>query len=824
MMITWLVLSAMSLAGAPEREERSFPGSGAVDGGNVSEDGSLVSFVSNGQARVISTRTWQEQAVGDCTVTAATPVPFEDGTEVWVGCSDGTIQVYTFDGNDLVRAVFEDGSDELSASADGADVVAMHANADVVYAILDGDVASLVTFDPQAENPAATPPVLFNWPGFTASTFDGFFVHVGHNQAFMSSIQVPGNAPQPSIAALGLLSVDDLAPTSVVAGQPLAVDRGRAVAPYNVTNRGFIGAIITDSQVRSVGVSTAADEWLVVAYEDEAEVYDVTAGAPNIAGGPTATFDVDHAYSDIVVTSDGYALAGATDGTITVLSDRPLASIEAPDLVKVVDGDTGTLEIGSDRAGAYVVQLGGDPTGGGTQLATGEIDAGGTVEVPYTVDATWPEGDIDVFVRITDQSGQEGHAWAPARVDAAPSSIDLSGAVGFDDQRLNLRFTALDTEDVETYTVYLSDQAFEASDYPSGGPAGPEGLSFETPIVITDFTAGAEINVLIRPLVNGTTYYLAVRATDAEGKEGPMSDVVTGRPRNTQTASERAGDPGGAQCSGVASGAAWLGGLGLGLVALRRRRWLRGTATWMAALMVGVALASVVPAVALAADDDTDEEPGPPEMSEGYQKAMEQENKRKGDLTDAWGNAEMRLGFWSANEPAFEDVFGGPSSTQLDFQIGPQIYRVVELDFGAGLVMRNGETIAEDDGEAGGTETRLMIVPLSVGITPRLHILDEQVAVPYASLGVNWWLWREREGDADAAGKLIRSGSHFGWHWELGINLLLDTIDRRRASLLEAQAGINDSWVTLGFRRQMDTSEGFDFGGDMFHVGLKLDF
>jgi hypothetical protein len=55
--------------------------------------------------------------------------------------------------------------------------------------------------------------------------------------------------------------------------------------------------------------------------------------------------------------------------------------------------------------------------------------------------------------------------------------------------------------------------------------------------------------------------------------------------------------------------------------------------------------------------------------------------------------------------------------------------------------------------------------------------------------------------------------------------------------MLEARTGINDTWLTFEWRRQAidqrdrpwqastdPSGAGLDFGGDVIHVGLKLDY
>ena len=93
--------------------------------------------------------------------------------------------------------------------------------------------------------------------------------------------------------------------------------------------------------------------------------------------------------------------------------------------------------------------------------------------------------------------------------------------------------------------------------------------------------------------------------------------------------------------------------------------------------------------------------------------------------------------------------------------------------------------------------------------------------------------------DTTGGGKTSVDGVKFGWHFGVGGNFLLDFIAPERASQLEEVTGVNDTYITFEWRRQFiepeyagfsfdgeqDSSHrGFDFSGDVFTIGLKLDF
>jgi hypothetical protein len=115
----------------------------------------------------------------------------------------------------------------------------------------------------------------------------------------------------------------------------------------------------------------------------------------------------------------------------------------------------------------------------------------------------------------------------------------------------------------------------------------------------------------------------------------------------------------------------------------------------------------------------------------------------------------------------------------------------------------------------------------------RLQILDEQLIVPDIRAGLDYLVWNELD-DNFAGGKDKVHGAKVGTHWAIGGGLLLDAFAPRRASLLEAQTGVNDTFLQVEWRKmyiddrtapwKTGAGEGLVFSGTEFTVGLKLDF
>ena len=114
--------------------------------------------------------------------------------------------------------------------------------------------------------------------------------------------------------------------------------------------------------------------------------------------------------------------------------------------------------------------------------------------------------------------------------------------------------------------------------------------------------------------------------------------------------------------------------------------------------------------------------------------------------------------------------------------------------------------------------------PLALDGTLRGQFFDEQLLVPYARYGYDYIIWNEKWDDGNG-GKNKISGAKTGSHYGYGVSILLDAFAKSRASLLEAQTGINDTFLTVEWRRQaVDTGSGLIFSGESITAGLKLDF
>lgn len=807
-----LSLSLFAVAG-PERQSASLDlGSGTVRNLTADAAGEVVGMVVGSSAVVLDVRTWEEVRISPCSVTGVSVVEeVSDDLEIWVGCGDGSVRPYAYRQGALVpiRDLGEDGVIEALDRR----VLAMHA-----ARIGTGDMRVMVvgqqTGTDQLRVPMIDPAdgeivqtILIGLDGYSSSAVGQSFLYITHGNAFISSVNLQSLLPQFNLGGAAV-AFTSIAPTGRTTALVTSRSDDGMVAEYNPFTVMYTPVLTPANNIRAVGSLLPRDDeegYVVVVYDDRAAIYRSPDGG--ITGSATRTFPISGTVREVRTTHGGYTFAGTTSGDLLILSDRPWVDQLNLSQDRVITGDTLSISFMTDTAGSYEVALGGTYRSGGQILASGEAGVGRVdLEVPVT---EWDEGHQFLYVRLTDSRARSGHAGAPIIVDSRPRAVVLTqSSVRFDDRVLRLSFPALTATDIDRYTVYVTTEPFTADEWEEGGPAyvGPDEL--EAPIEVPS-PGITTVSVEIAPVTNDVTYYLAVRATDEGGLEGAMSDVVQGRPRPTQSAAQLAGESGGLDCDGSA-GARSAAALGLGLGALLVRRRRRG----LSALGIVVGLgALLLPASALAEDADGD----------GVDDRLQIREEVKGDITEAWANIQVRYGIMTLQDESLTQVYGTGGNNVLHVEFGPQFYRFIELNFGAGLFQELAFTV-DEQGNPGSRRTMITAIPLAVSPTFRLHILDEQFLVPYVSGGLDWWLWNEQV-DSIAGGKDRISGSKFGYHWSLGANMLLDTFSRDRASMLEAQTGINDSWLTFEYRRQFIQGEqGFNFNAAVFTAGLKFDF
>lgn len=869
----WFLSVAVAYAVPPDKQVALLEvGDAQIERFTLSPDGR---FLAGRDARendegawVLDLETWDvatlDDKLDDCRVAGIAVRPIDNGTdtttddygELWVGCSDGTLRLKQFEDGvvyDVLQS--EDDPTDFSVSiASGLAGVWYAAETDMVYALSFADDDRLVhQYDPVSGEIDAAPGYPVQLPAtlgygsleegaIVESATQGTQLVLAHGTVEVSAITLASGARANAVPIGSGIDVLDITPSL----QGIyAIDESGTDALYEfipVSGQwNLLNITIDDINPQAVVANLVpGDEWMVV-FGDQIRVWDMT----------LSSFDGTTPYWESPVVGnfvhdglayDGYVYGGGEGGGLRIVTARPWIE---PTTVSVsptaaVNGDDVTVTFTVDEDVDWEIRLNGDRFDPGAVLENGSADAGETVTVTVPVKATddWQEGVNAVYVVATGADGLTGHAVASVTVDNPPSTPVLAtDALKFEDRLLILELAGISDEDLASYRIYVSDEPFTAQDDFGEGETGPSGRinGVKYPLEVSA-APGARVEQWIKPLDNDVPYWVAVRAVDAGGKESEMSRVLTETPRPGLSGAERSGELGGGPCD-TGSGAPSLALALAGLVALRRRS------------TVGVV------AVALA-------------CAPGAAQAQEEAPEpfwRQHDLGRQYGTFEFRYESLRLEDPGINETYDDKAFGGINFQFGPQWRGIVELDFGVGLTQKKGTSEADAldaNGEPLDTAESLLftMVPLNMDLGLRLKILDEQILVPHVKGGIDYLPWKEtrRLGDlhpligvpevpaatgtgteADPVAtadnpKEKLTGWNLGAHYAIGGALLLDVFAPGRASLLEAQTGVNDTYLLVEWRRQVIDNrrvpwksggeQGFTFTGSSINVGIKLDF
>lgn len=177
----------------------------------------------------------------------------------------------------------------------------------------------------------------------------------------------------------------------------------------------------------------------------------------------------------------------------------------------------------------------------------------------------------------------------------------------------------------------------------------------------------------------------------------------------------------------------------------------------------------------------------------------------------------------------FEQTFGNDTRFLLGLEVDWQALRIPHFGsfgpgFGWGYTKFTADALLGDgSGERSAQTTSLEIMPMYVVGVLRVDVLARETViplVPYAKVGLGYALWWSGDGDggADADDGTKGRGASYGYQWALGAMLLLDWMEPHGASQLDAETGVNNSYLFIEwYNSQLD---GFG-SGDQMQVGTN---
>ncbi|HMV69796.1 MAG TPA: hypothetical protein PKA64_23350 [Myxococcota bacterium] len=471
---------------------------------------------------------------------------------LYVGCADGTLHTLRWSGSAL-STLQVDGAAEVIELAQNPLIGAWRSTSGVIYALAEasGDAQHVHSYDPSTgavDTATAAGAELLRRDfreGVIARSASGDIIYVAHGGNDFTQIQIGSGLTLPNAQLSRAVEVEDITLAPSLSGLPTGVwisDPDNGLLQWNGSSG--LGAAVSITTIDgSLGDLRAA---LVQYNEAHTAVESVILhqrgsikAVPQAVLGqtPLAEFDVGFDGVDMVEGPYGYVIVGTDDGALVVLTANPWVDELT---LSPSEGEVGTVVTASfttDTAGSWKLLRGGTRSGDGVVIASGSVDAPGQVQATFTVDSSFTEGETAIYARVSDADGA-GHARAAFLIDNPPLQVSLGSTnVGFGDGELLIDFAALTAVDIDHYDLYISTEQFSASDYPTGGPESSEPP--RSPREVSAEEGESRVQTRIGNLDNNVSYYIAVRAVDTQGTEGPMSQVVVGMPRQTFTSAER---------------------------------------------------------------------------------------------------------------------------------------------------------------------------------------------------------------------------------------------------------------------------------------------
>jgi len=169
-------------------------------------------------------------------------------------------------------------------------------------------------------------------------------------------------------------------------------------------------------------------------------------------------------------------------------------------------------------------------------------------------------------------------------------------------------------------------------------------------------------------------------------------------------------------------------------------------------------------------------------------------------------------------EPALEgwDTYYDENSFLSNVGWSYKIFRPLEIGLSLGRMTTNG--IGNFSKSIGG-DVKFTLVPVNISLLYRFVFHEKQLLVPYVGGGWTRIYYRQKTGDGDKF-----EGSHNGRHVKLGIQLLLNSFDKRSARNFQRRVGVENTYLFLEAQSVEAKENGIDLGGDSISLGLLMEY
>lgn len=532
-------------------------------------------------------------------------------------------------------------------------------------------------------------------------------------------------------------------------------------------------------------------------------------------------------------------------GTITVEEITPSSTVTEKDEI--------TIKWKSDTAGKFRIEVGGTGSPGtGDPISEnyeGNVSANTYVytRIKPSLDFKEGDGEYTVYIYLTPSGGETINTRILLTLDDIPDTPQNFKATP-GNGILFLSWKKHPDRDIERFEIYwrkadssspLTSPVLEKGIYPDG----------------ISINSGEATSYTLSGLENGTKYYLAIRAVDFNDKVSPLTPEIEGTPRETLGVSDFISEEGGCIITYFNPGGSYeilrMGKKVLTLTETGREfiKWYYGEVfhrvknlsrvlpkSLMGFLLsilddrvllflfllpfLGIRKKLFIPLIFLYFLPSAFAE-SPRNFTLSFSVTNYRPDKLKGDL---W--PEDKTTSWDA-------VYGKGGHLRIEGEFGWEFFKlfgVMGISMRGGFFRERGYGLVNENGNISraSRDHEFYIFPLRTSLFYRLEFISDQPLIPYGRGGFDWFFFQEKT----VNGKSIDRGVRAGYHWGGGVILVLDFLDKKHATKIDEDFGVNYCGIFVEYivervnRKEVPFGNKslWDFTSRNLYAGIVFDF
>ena len=179
---------------------------------------------------------------------------------------------------------------------------------------------------------------------------------------------------------------------------------------------------------------------------------------------------------------------------------------------------------------------------------------------------------------------------------------------------------------------------------------------------------------------------------------------------------------------------------------------------------------------------------------------------------------EIRGGLFEPATEGWKEHYGDSQFPELGISFAYRFFWVFDVGFSVSHGKVKGPAQTESSNEQTG-EALHQTLPIDVFIMLRGRFSENQWIVPYIGGGYTRFAYRQEVADQSAV-----EGSTDGSHVRMGVQFLLDALDKRGADFMYRHWGVINSYLIMDYKQTSAKIDGLDIGGESYSLGLLFEY